>query len=186
MEELSRAVEGTFSTAEVQEQVDAWKNRFIFRFTNDFYSVNRLLGHELNDRPPDRDQQVLTRIQDVSVEDVQRVARKYLTPDSVTISIFGSLTPEEAEDHPYRSVLTRAVGLDAAVEVDTEEAALEPGDRLLLCSDGLTSMISTKEIASILDIPIGTVMSRLFRARRSLRNRLRDHARQWGLVAEAA
>lgn len=62
----------------------------------------------------------------------------------------GSLTPEEAEEHPYRSVLTRAVGLDPAVEIDTEEVTLEPGDRLLLCSDGLTSMVPADEIASIL------------------------------------
>lgn len=62
----------------------------------------------------------------------------------------GSLTPEQAEEHPYRSVLTRAVGLDPTVEIDTEQTDLEAGDRLLLCSDGLTSMVSTEEIASIL------------------------------------
>ncbi len=62
----------------------------------------------------------------------------------------GRLTPEEAEVHPYRSVITRAIGLDAAVEVDVLVVDLEPGDRLLICSDGLTNMIDDERVAAIL------------------------------------
>jgi len=62
----------------------------------------------------------------------------------------GRLTPEEAEVHPYRSVVTRAIGLEPAVEVDTVEVELEGGDRLLLCSDGLTAMIDDAAIEEIL------------------------------------
>jgi len=62
----------------------------------------------------------------------------------------GRLTPEEAAIHPYRSVLTRAVGLDPTVQVDTYGYILESNDRVLLCSDGLTSMVPDAEMAAIL------------------------------------
>jgi protein phosphatase len=53
----------------------------------------------------------------------------------------GRLTPEEAEVHPQRSVITRALGTDAAVAVDSFAVEARDGDVFLLCSDGLTSMI---------------------------------------------
>lgn len=62
----------------------------------------------------------------------------------------GRLTPEEASEHPYRSVVTRAIGLEPKVEVDTHQVLLEAGDRLLLCSDGLTSMLDDAAVAEIL------------------------------------
>ena len=58
----------------------------------------------------------------------------------------GRLTPEEADTHPQRSVITRALGTDAEVDVDTFTVAAEPGDVFLLCSDGLTTMVGNDEI----------------------------------------
>jgi len=58
----------------------------------------------------------------------------------------GRLTPEQAEAHPQRSVLTRALGADKEVDVDESRITLIDGDRLLLCSDGLTGMLSNDEI----------------------------------------
>jgi serine/threonine protein phosphatase PrpC len=52
----------------------------------------------------------------------------------------GKLSPEEAETHPQRSVVTRALGTDPDVDVDTFRVDAKPGDLFLLCSDGLTSM----------------------------------------------
>jgi len=62
----------------------------------------------------------------------------------------GELTPEQAEVHPQRSVITRALGIEPGVEVDMYPIELEEGDRVLLCSDGLTGMVRTEEIAAIL------------------------------------
>jgi len=62
----------------------------------------------------------------------------------------GRLTADEAAVHPQRSIITRALGLDASVEVDVYPVELAPGDRLLLCSDGLTGMVQTETIAGIL------------------------------------
>jgi PPM family protein phosphatase len=58
----------------------------------------------------------------------------------------GRLTPEQAEAHPQRSVLTRALGADRDVDVDESRITVMDGDRLLLCSDGLTGMLSNDEI----------------------------------------
>src|SRR5256714_3992018 len=62
----------------------------------------------------------------------------------------GQLTPEEAMVHPQRSIITRALGLDPDVEVDSWELTPYKGDRLLLCSDGLTNEVSDDHIASTL------------------------------------
>ena len=61
----------------------------------------------------------------------------------------GKLSPEEADSHPQRSVITRALGPDASVDVDTFSVEVQPGDLFLLCSDGLTSMIGDDNIVGI-------------------------------------
>ncbi len=62
----------------------------------------------------------------------------------------GQITPEAAENHPQRSIITRALGPEPDVEVDTYTLAGRAGDLFLICSDGLTSMISDEELAAIL------------------------------------
>jgi protein phosphatase len=62
----------------------------------------------------------------------------------------GKLTEEQAEEHPQRSVITRALGPEAAVEVDSFSKDARPGDVFLLCSDGLTSMVPVKTMEDIL------------------------------------
>ena len=58
----------------------------------------------------------------------------------------GRLTPEEAVEHPQRSVITRALGPEGMVEVDTRSVRARAGDVYLLCSDGLTTMIAEEQI----------------------------------------
>jgi PPM family protein phosphatase len=62
----------------------------------------------------------------------------------------GRLTDEQAEDHPQRSIITRALGPEEAVDVDTLTFSARPGDLFLLCSDGLTTMVKDARIAQIL------------------------------------
>ena len=62
----------------------------------------------------------------------------------------GRLTPEEADMHPQRSILTKALGVDEQIEPDDDRLETRPGDRLLLCSDGLTGMAGEDEIKQIL------------------------------------
>jgi serine/threonine protein phosphatase PrpC len=62
----------------------------------------------------------------------------------------GRLTPEQAGVHPQRSVLTRALGIEDDLEVDQTTVEVTAGDRLLLCSDGLTAMVDDEDIQKIL------------------------------------
>ncbi len=62
----------------------------------------------------------------------------------------GRLTPEEAIEHPQRSVITRALGPEGTVEVDTRSFRARDGDVYLLCSDGLTTMVGEAELAAVL------------------------------------
>jgi serine/threonine protein phosphatase PrpC len=62
----------------------------------------------------------------------------------------GKLSPEEAEQHPQRSVITRALGTDPDVDVDVFTVAPHEGDVFLLCSDGLTTMLSDAAILRVL------------------------------------
>jgi PPM family protein phosphatase len=62
----------------------------------------------------------------------------------------GQITPEAAEHHPQRSIITRALGPEPDVQVDTYTLAGRDGDLFLICSDGLTSMVSDEELGSIL------------------------------------
>lgn len=62
----------------------------------------------------------------------------------------GEITESEAETHPHRSILTRALGVDGSVQVDEGIVEMRPGDRLLLCTDGLTGMVSDEQIKAVL------------------------------------
>jgi PPM family protein phosphatase len=63
----------------------------------------------------------------------------------------GKLTEEQAAEHPQRSIITRALGIEGDVEVDTWSYSVRAGDVVLLCSDGLTSMIGEEQIVRVLD-----------------------------------
>jgi PPM family protein phosphatase len=77
----------------------------------------------------------------------------------------GRLTDQQAEDHPQRSIITRALGPEREVEVDTMTYRARPGDVFLLCSDGLTTMVTEERIAAALrEAPdLDAAVSRLVR-----------------------
>jgi protein phosphatase len=62
----------------------------------------------------------------------------------------GQITDAQAEDHPQRSIITRALGPEPEVEPDVHTVAGAPGDVFLICSDGLTTMLSEERIAKLL------------------------------------
>ncbi len=63
----------------------------------------------------------------------------------------GQLSPEEAATHPRRNVLTRALGTDREVEVDVRPFDWQPGDRLILCSDGLSGLVEPSLLLQAMD-----------------------------------
>lgn len=62
----------------------------------------------------------------------------------------GQITEEEANVHPRRSVITRALGIEGDVDVDTTPIPFLKGDRYLLCSDGLSSMVRDEDITEVM------------------------------------
>jgi protein phosphatase len=62
----------------------------------------------------------------------------------------GQLTDAQAEDHPQRSIITRALGPEPEVQVDVQTVPAQPGDVFLICSDGLTTMLGDEQIARVL------------------------------------
>ena len=83
----------------------------------------------------------------------------------------GSITSEEAQVHPHRNILTRAVGTSETLCVDSGKFLWQPGDNLLLCTDGLTNMLSEE---TILNICIQSISPQ------TICNTLVDQARQAG------
>jgi protein phosphatase len=78
---------------------------------------------------------------------------KQLTADHTVAAemvALGQITAEEAEDHPRSHMIVRCLGLTRFVNVDEIELELEPGDRILLCSDGLNSMVPHATISQTL------------------------------------
>jgi len=74
----------------------------------------------------------------------------------------GRLTEEQAKKHPHGNVITRAVGVGKNLQVDKVRGQYEPGDRFLLCSDGLTGYMETPEIFDILaNVPLKDVCDQL-------------------------
>jgi PPM family protein phosphatase len=76
-----------------------------------------------------------------------------LTRDHTIVSELvdrGLLTAEEGERHPYKNVLSRNLGAKPETRIDCLEVALRPGDRLLLCSDGLSDVVDDDAIATTL------------------------------------
>ncbi|OPZ92729.1 MAG: Serine/threonine phosphatase stp [Firmicutes bacterium ADurb.Bin419] len=63
----------------------------------------------------------------------------------------GSLTREEAQNHPKKNVITRALGCEESVAVDTYSVNINDNDMLVLCTDGLTNMLNENEILSIIN-----------------------------------
>ena len=61
----------------------------------------------------------------------------------------GRLTPEQAEVHPQRAIITRALGVEQALDVDLYTVPVEAGDRLVICSDGLTTMLRDRDVERI-------------------------------------
>jgi protein phosphatase len=81
--------------------------------------------------------------------ELQRLTRDHSLVEELKLQ--GKLTEEQAAEHPQRSIITRALGPEAYVEVDTWTYPVRAGDVVLLCSDGLTSMVSEARVAAILN-----------------------------------
>lgn len=102
---------------------------------------------------PQTGQAVVAHVGDSRAYVFRRGALSQLTRDHTAVEESvrkGLLTPEEALTHPYRHVLSRALGPEREIEPDIGTHHLEAGDLVLLCTDGLTKMLRDEEIGAIL------------------------------------
>ena len=79
---------------------------------------------------------------------------KQLTEDQSLVNALlksGEITPEEAENHPNKNIVTQSLGVTSAVEIDFVRMTVKEEDILLLCSDGLSDMLSLEEIRNVMN-----------------------------------
>ena len=79
---------------------------------------------------------------------------KQLTEDQSLVNALlksGEITPEEAENHPNKNIVTQSLGVTSSVEIDFVRMTVKDKDTLLLCSDGLSDMLSLEEIRNVMN-----------------------------------
>lgn len=80
----------------------------------------------------------------IATDKLEQVTRDHsLIAEMVRI---GELTPEEARNHPDKNIITRAIGTAGEVKIDFFDVKLEPGNQIVMCSDGLSNMVPDEEI----------------------------------------
>lgn len=95
------------------------------------------------------DRAVIAHIGDSRAYRIRDESIEQLTEDHSLVNELvrsGQISREEANHHPRRNVLTRALGTEPTIEVDVQEITWQPGDLLLLCSDGLSSLVEKNKL----------------------------------------
>lgn len=78
---------------------------------------------------------------------IQQISRDHSLVEEMVAR--GEISPAEARNHPQKNIITRAIGVEASVKTDIFDLKLSPGVRILLCSDGLSNVVTDDEILSI-------------------------------------
>ena len=107
---------------------------------------------------PDSDELAIGHVGDSRAYRLRDSKMERLTRDHSLVEEMirkGQITEEQAEEHPQRSIITRALGPEEHVEVDVQTVVARPGDTYLLCSDGLTTMVLERRIAEIIKAASG-------------------------------
>jgi PPM family protein phosphatase len=123
-------------------------NRRVFRRANEDREASGM-GTTMTVALVEQDRVIFGHVGDSRAYLIREGEIEQLTDDHSLVAELvrsGRLSPEEAESHPQRSVITRAVGTEADVDVDTFSIEPEAGDLFLICSDGLTDMVDDETI----------------------------------------
>ena len=139
--------DGTSGEARVAALIEE-ANRRVFRRASEDREASGM-GTTMTVALVEDDQVAIGHVGDSRAYRIREGQLEQLTDDHSLVAELvrsGKLTPEEAESHPQRSVITRALGTEADVDVDTFSVPATPGDLFLLCSDGLTSMVDDQTI----------------------------------------
>lgn len=85
-----------------------------------------------------------SRAYHINADGITRLTRDHSVVEDMVAR--GDITPEEARNHPRKNLITRALGSEERIRADLYEKALQPGDFLLLCSDGLSNLVADQEL----------------------------------------
>lgn len=85
-----------------------------------------------------------SRAYHINADGITRLTRDHSVVEDMVAR--GDITPEEARNHPRKNLITRALGSEERIRADLYEKALQSGDFLLLCSDGLSNMVADQEL----------------------------------------
>jgi serine/threonine protein phosphatase PrpC len=146
------AGDGTSGEARVAALIEE-ANRRVFRRASEDREASGM-GTTMTVALVEDDQVAIGHVGDSRAYLIREGQLEQLTDDHSLVAELvrsGKLTPEEAETHPQRSVITRALGTEADVDVDTFSVPATPGDLFLLCSDGLTSMVDDQTILDAIE-----------------------------------
>ncbi|MCO5316208.1 MAG: Stp1/IreP family PP2C-type Ser/Thr phosphatase [Solirubrobacterales bacterium] len=101
-----------------------------------------------------RDQVTVAHVGDSRAYRLRQGILQRLTKDHSLVEEMrrrGQITAQQAEQHPQRSIITRALGPEPEVQVDVQSVAADPEDVFMLCSDGLTTMLGDEQIADLIN-----------------------------------
>ena len=85
-----------------------------------------------------------SRAYHINEDGITRLTRDHSVVEDMVAR--GDITPEEARTHPRKNLITRALGSEERIRADLYEKELQPGDFLLLCSDGLSNIVTDQEL----------------------------------------
>jgi PPM family protein phosphatase len=128
-------------------------NRRVFERARDDASASGM-GTTMTVALVEGDQVTIGHVGDSRAYRLRDNALEQLTEDHSLVAELvrsGKLSPEEAETHPQRSMITRVLGTDPDVDADTFTVEAHPGDVFLLCSDGLTTMVEENHIVDVVN-----------------------------------
>ncbi|MGC9973912.1 MAG: Stp1/IreP family PP2C-type Ser/Thr phosphatase [Gaiellaceae bacterium] len=151
-ESLRESEQGELSSLEQAVELIQEANRRVYAYSSENASA-RGMGTTMTVALVDGDRVTIGHVGDSRAYLFRDDQLTQLTQDHSLVAELvrsGRLTPEEAETHPRRSVITRALGTDSEVEVDVFSLRAQERDLFLLCSDGLTSMVTDTAIERIL------------------------------------
>lgn len=151
-EGLGSGTDGTVAER-LRDQVVEANHRIHERAQSD--SSNAGMGTTLTAAYVDERELVVVHVGDSRLYRLRQGRLERLTRDHSLVEELvrqGRLTPEEAAEHPQRSIITRALGPESEVAVDSEVLRVENHDLFMVCSDGLTAMLSDDRIADLLNV----------------------------------
>lgn len=131
-------------------------NKAVYEFSRKDGGKLKGMGTTITALVPEGDKAYIAHVGDSRAYKVSHNRIKLLTVDHSLVNELvksGGISQEEAEHHPQKNILTRAIGTSPDVEVDIDIEPIEPGDLFLLCTDGLSNQVNLDEIRDMAESP---------------------------------